>query len=211
MRAKVGINSCLSSELDYDEVKIYSSQEFPHIFFSGKIGSLLLWSCAIVRRDILIRNGGMPDYGTEFFTDHAYNVVNCSQEGVVYINRSLGHQAIHGGNFGFAELRNIQKYKAIPESFTNWVEDRMKYRDDWTQVKKEMHDFVGRSLVEFSLFIRKSLKETGAPISEFGRAVNDVFSTGYLRKWKAKYILLSRFPATFQYLLQLKKKMKKGS
>lgn len=208
MRAKVGINSCLSSDMDLDEVKLYSAEEFPHVFFSGKLGSLLLWSVAIVRKDIIVKNGGMPDYGTEFFTDHAYNVVNCSSEGVVYINRALGHQAIHGGNFGFTNLKNIEKYKKIPLSFAAWVEDRMKNRTDWPLLKKSMQDFIGRSLVEFSLFIRKSLADEGASLKEFSSAVNDTFKLHYLKKWKWKYILMSKFPALFQFLLQVKQKIR---
>jgi len=207
MRAKVGINSCLSSDMDLNEVKLYSADEFPHVFFSGKLGSLLLWSVAIVRRDILLKNGGMPDYGTEFFTDHAYNVVNCSSQGVVYINRALGHQAIHGGNFGFTNLKNIDKYKKIPQSFANWVEDRMKNRNDWPELKSAMHVFIGRSLVEFSLFIRKSLTDERTSLTEFSKAVNETFSLPYLKKWKWKYILMSKFPAFFQFMLQVKQKI----
>ena len=105
MRAKVGINSCLSSEMDYDAEKVYTAEEFPYLFFKGKLGSLLLWSCSIIRREILIENGGMPDYGTEYFTDHAFIVVNCSHSGMVFKNRALGHQAIHGENFGFNQLK----------------------------------------------------------------------------------------------------------
>jgi len=206
MRSKVGINSCLSSEMDYGAVKIYSAKEFPYIFFSGKLGSLLLWSVAVIRREILLENGGMPDYGTEYFTDHAYNVVNCSHSGMVYVNRALGHQAIHGENFGFNQIRNIEKYKLIPANFTGWIEERMKKRADWPELKKEMYSFTGRAMVEFSLFIKKSLKELGLPDEDFKKALNSVFKITYLRKWKRKFILLSKYPATFSYLLQLKQK-----
>lgn len=206
MRARVGINSCLSSEMNYNEEKIYSAEEFPYLFFKGKLGSLLLWSVGIVRREILLVNGGMPDYGTEYFTDHAYMVVNGSDRGMVYLNRALGHQAIHGENFGFNQLKNLDKYKAIPESFTNWVESKMNRRKDWPQLKDEMHSFVGASLVEFSVFIKSSLRELKYPDASFKLAKNFVFNRTYMRKWKTKYLILANYPATFNYLLQLKKK-----
>lgn len=206
MRAKVGINSCLSSEMDYDAEKVYTAQEFPHVFFKGKMGSLLLWSCSIIRREILIENGGMPDYGTEYFTDHAFIVVNCSHSGMVFKNRALGHQAIHGENFGFNQLKNIDKYKIIPASFTGWVGERLNKREDWPIVEKEMYSFVGQSMVEFSLFIKKSLAGLGFPDADFNKARQSVFRLPYLKKWNTKYILLSKFPATFAYLLQLKQK-----
>jgi glycosyltransferase involved in cell wall biosynthesis len=206
MRAKVGINSCLSSTMDYNEERVYSGEEFPYVYFNSKLGSLLLWSVNIVKREILLQNGGMPDYGTEYFTDHAYTVANCSHSGMVYLNRSLGHQAIHGDNFGFSQLKNLDKYKKAPESFCNWIEERLGKRKDWPQVKMAMHSFVGRSMVEFSLFIHRSLKHYNLPDRGFKAAFNEVFKLPYLRKWRYKYLLLSRFPATFQYLLQLKQR-----
>lgn len=206
LRGKVGLNSCLSSELDYNEEKIYSAEEFPYIFFQNKLGSYLLWSTGAVRRDILIENGGMPDYGTEYMTDSAYTVVNCSYAGVVYVNRSLGYQAIHGDNFGFSQMKSFDKYRALPDSFTKWVGSRLEKRADWPLLKKEMLTFTGRAIVEFTFFIKKSMADKKMPDAEFKKAVKDVFKKPFLRKWKFKYILISKFPATFSYLLQLKQK-----
>ena len=209
MRAKVGINSCLSNEINYNEEKIYSAEDFPYLFFNYKLGSLMLWSVGIVKTEILIQNGGMPDYGTEYFTDLAYAVVNCSHSGMVYVNRALGHQAIHGNNFGFNQLKNLDKYLMAPDSFCNWVEARMSNRSDWKKINKEMHSFVGRATVEFSLFIKKSLIDSKLPDKDFKKAVNKIFNIPYLKKWKSKYLLLSKFPATFQYLLQMKQRLSK--
>lgn len=206
LRSKVGINSCLSSEMNYNEVKIYDKKEFPYLFFNGKLGPLMLWSVGIVRREILIENGGVPDYGTEYFADHAYMVANGSKSGMVYLNRALGHQAIHGANFGFNQLKNVEKYIAIPESFTKWVESKLGSRDDWNTLKSEMYNFTGRAIVEFSLFIKKSLKASNFSDTDFKKAKKVVFSHSYIKKWKFKYLLLSKFPATFNYALLLKQK-----
>lgn len=208
MRAKVGVNSCLSSSLDWKTVVLYSAQDFPYVFFNGEIGSLLLWSTGMVRRDIAIQTGGMPDYGTEFFTDHAYNVANCSHSGMVYINKALGHQAIHGDNFGFNQLKNLSKYEAIPDSFSEWIKQRLQYREDWPALKIKMEGFIGRALVEFSFFIKKSIEASGDSQHNFNQSLKKVFSRSYLKKWKLKYNLMSRFPATFQLMLNLKSKIK---
>jgi hypothetical protein len=160
-----------------------------------------------VKREILIENGGMPDYGTEYFTDHAYMVVNCSQQGMVYINRALGHQAIHGDNFGFNQLKNLDKYKATPDNFIAWVENKLNKRPDWDALKKEMYSFVGRSMVEFSVFMNKSLDILNYPKKDFKLAIKLVFSKPYLKKWKVKYILLSKYPAVFNFLLLIKRKI----
>jgi glycosyltransferase involved in cell wall biosynthesis len=208
LRAKVGINSCLSSELNYNEEKIYTAHEFPYVYFRNQLGSYLLWSVGAVRREILIETGGMPDYGTEYMTDQAYTAVNCSHSGVVYINRSLGYQAIHGDNFGFSQVKSFEKYESLPDSFTKWVETHMQKRADWPQLKSLMYSYTGRAIVEFTFFIKKSLAEKKINDDGFKRALKYVFKKPYLRKWRYKYILLSKFPATFSYLLQLKQKFR---
>jgi hypothetical protein len=209
MHGKVGINSCLSSAMNYNEVRVYSAQEFPYLFFKGQLGSLLLWSVGIIKKNILIKHGGMPDYGSEFFTDHAYIVVNGSDSGVVFINKSLGYQDIHGENFGFNQLKNMQKYLATPKAFSDWVESKLIDREDWPALKKEMFEFVGRSIVEFSLFIKKSLVVSNESLSDFNRSRKIMFNKPFMKKWKFKYLMMSRFPLSFQYLLQLKNKFQK--
>ncbi len=206
MRAKVGKNSCLSDKLELNEVKVFSGEEFPYVFFKGEIGALMLWSAGIVKRRILSKTGGMPDYGTEYFTDHAFNVVNGSYEGCVFINKALAYQSVHGENFGFIQLRNLEKYTQIPEKFYRWIEDRMKSRPDWLLIKRYMETFIGRSMVEFSLFIVKSYKKFNFPKKEFNKAFVQTFKLPYLRKWKFKYHLLNNFPLTANFLLQLRQK-----
>jgi glycosyltransferase involved in cell wall biosynthesis len=209
MRAKVGKNSCLSDKLELNEAKVFSRDEFPYVFFKGEIGALMLWSAGIVKKEILLITGGMPDYGTEYFTDHAFNVVNGSHSGCVFINKALAYQAVHGENFGFNQLRNLEKYKLTPEKFYHWIEDHMKSRQDWLSVKKYMQMFIGRAMVEFSLFIKKSYEKFNFPAEEFNKAFAQTFKLPYLRRWRYKYYLLNNFPLTANFLLQLKQKYNK--
>lgn len=209
MRSKVGLNSCLSSEMDYGTVKIFESSDFPILFLDGKLGSLLLWSCGVIRKDILVKNGGMPDYGSEYFTDHAYNLVNCSEQGMVYLNKSLGHQSIHGQNFGFTQMQHFDKYQSTPEKFVEWVSDKLNTREDWKVVEPHLFQFTGRAVVEFSLFIKRTLIINQKSTKVFHKSLDQIFKIPYLKKWKRKYILLSRYPFLFQMLLQLKSRLSK--
>lgn len=201
MRSKVGINSCLMQTMAIGDEAVFSKEEFPYLFFKSKIGSLLLWSTGIVKAEILRENGGMPDYGTEFFTDHAYNLVNCSHLGMVFVNKSLGYQDIHGGNFGFTNLAKLEKYEAIPVKFMEWVGSKLSTRGDWQALQKEMSVFTGRSLVEFSLFIRKSLMASNSSLESFNKSVKKVFSHPGMAKWSFKYLMLAHFPRLSSFLL----------
>jgi len=61
-RLKVGTNSCLA-DLAIGTIREYSGRDFPFAYFRGEIGGHLLWSTGIVRRDIALSIGGMPDFG----------------------------------------------------------------------------------------------------------------------------------------------------
>lgn len=210
MRSHVGINSALSGNMDWKEEKAFSGNEFLSLFLTGNLGPLLLWSVGVVKGNILVANGGMPEFGTEFFTDHAYAIVNCSQQGMVFVNESLGYQAIHGENFGFANLDKLEKYKATPKNFFKWVEQKLSKREDWNSIRPQLEEFTGRSMVEFSRFILHSLKSYGKDWRPFEKARKEVFYvTPFLRKWRLKYFLLTKFPLLFSFLLQLKQKISK--
>src|SRR5205085_5843376 len=85
---------------DVDYKKTYSPGEFLKQLFSFGIFPHYLWSTAIVKRDVLEKIGGVPEYGTPFLGDYAYMSSIGANSGCVIINRSLGCQTLHKENFG---------------------------------------------------------------------------------------------------------------
>ena len=84
----------------------HPGQDFVTELLTGQLHRYVLWSCGMVRADVA-RRFGMPDYGTPFFTDFAYVALVGGTEGCVLVDRLLGWQTVHPGNFGretFADL-----------------------------------------------------------------------------------------------------------
>jgi len=61
----------------------------------------MLWSTGIVEREIALKIGGMPDYGSPFLTDFSYMLLAGAEKGFVAVNTPLGCQVVHGENSGF--------------------------------------------------------------------------------------------------------------
>lgn len=199
-----GINSCMA-DLPEGHIRKYTAAQFPVSFFSNEISNYMLWSVCVVRKNILMDIGGVPDYGTPFMGDLAFTVLTCSREGAVVINTSLGAQVVHGKNYGYVQQDNFAGYIRTAEGFNKWVTERLASRNDWPSVKRCMENFIGRWMVGYGLSIRKYQQDNHQPLSELNKAVRTVFSIPYLRKWKWKYYIGAYFPRMLKILIRIKK------
>lgn len=203
-RGKLGVNSCLA-DFPEGEIRKYSASEFPKIFFNNEVNNYMLWSVCVVKKDILLKIGGIPDYGTPFMGDLAFTALSCSQEGMVFINTSLGAQVVHGKNFGYVQTDNYAGYYRTADGFHNWVSSRLSQRDDWPVIKPLMEKFIGRWMVGYGLSIRKHLEANKGSFKELNQMIRKIFRINYIAKWKWKYYIGAYFPRTFEYLLKIKK------
>lgn len=116
----------------------------------------------MVSKQVLIKSGGVPDYGTPFLGDYAYLAIMSSNSGCVVINRPLGCQTMHKGNFG----RNQNEQIAIAaKKFPMFLEERMSYLKEWGEIKKLVLKFIGMWVVSHTSFLyfylgKSKLKET---------------------------------------------------
>lgn len=208
-RLKVGTNSCLAN-FPVGTVRVYNGQEFPFSYFKGEIGGHLLWSTGIVKREIAVLIDGMPDYGAPYNTDFGFIVLSGSQSGAVLINTSLGCQVVHGANYGFTESE-FEKLYITPDSFYKWVKDRLPKSNDYTGLDKFIEIFLARWVVEYSVSIDKFFRINKGNRENFDKYVRKIFKISYLRKWKLKYSLAVRFPAMFEFLVDIKRRMDKSN
>ncbi len=203
-RGKVGMNSCLA-DLPIDTVRTFSGQQFPFAFFSGDTGHML-WSCGIVKREIALAVDGMPDFGSPYNTDFGYMVLCGAREGVVLLNRALGHQVVHGANYGFTES-DFEKFYIVPEAWIAWIQQRLPKKNDYTGLQKLMEEYTGRWVVAYAISIKKYLYDKKITNDNFNKFVRKIFGIPYLRKWKMKYLLAIWFPNLFELLIEAKRRM----
>jgi glycosyltransferase involved in cell wall biosynthesis len=204
-RLKVGTNSCLA-DLPIGTVRTYNNKEFPFAYFKGDLGCHLLWSTGIVKRDIAVKIGGMPDFGAPYNTDFGYIVLGGSQSGALLVNSSLGCQVVHGANYGFTES-DFDKLYVTPDGFYKWVMKRLPDTENYSGLEKHIESFLGRWVVEYAVSIDKFIKSSKkVNRKDFDQYVNKVFGISYLKKWKSKYLLATKFPRIFELAMDIKKR-----
>lgn len=206
-RLKVGTNSCLA-DLPIGTIRTYKGNEFAFAFFNGTIGCHILWSTGIVRREVALKIDGIPDYGAPYNGDFAYIVLSGAQQGALLLNKSFGSQVVHGTNYGFTES-DYDKFSLTPDGFYKWVIERLPKEHDYSGLDKYIETYLGRWTVEYAVSIKKILKEHKKVDENFNKHVKKVFLVPYIRKWKRKYFIATRFPRLFEILIDIKKRFGK--
>ena len=199
---KIGTNTCLSNDHDLNYTEAFTPDEFVKNLFSFKIFPHYLWSTGMVKREILLERGGVPDYGTPFLGDYAYMSIMGSHSGCVIINKSLGCQTLHNENFG--RNQNDQLIIAA-KNFPEYLSLKMSYLKDWTEIKNMVHNFVGIWLVSHLTFLHKYAEDKGQTLV---KAEREIFSIDYMKKYRLKYFLKRRLPFLHDQLVKVKSKYK---
>ena len=201
---KVGMNSCLANK-PINQVDTYSPSDFLKNFFNFNIFPSYLWSTCMVRRDILIEKGGVPDYDTAFLGDYAYLSIMASHSGCVVINYPLGHQTIHDQNFGRAQNEQIGKAAV---NFINYVSDKIKHVQDWPVVDSQLKHFVALWVLTHLAFLKRyySIFSSNEKI-DLGTYEKEIFRLPLMRKYRMKYFLKTKMPAVHDFIVQQKRKL----
>lgn len=203
-RGKVGMNSCLV-DVPIGTVRTFTGQQFPFSFFSGETGHLL-WSCGIVKREIALAVDGMPDFGAPYNTDFGYMVLCGAREGVVLVNRALGHQTVHGTNYGFTEA-DFEKFYITPQAFISWIQARLPQNNDYTGLQSLMETYTARWVVGYAIAAKRFITLKKLSSENFDKFTSKLFRISYIRKWKTKYKMAILFPNLFEILIEIKRRM----
>jgi len=197
----VGTNSCISNDHDLNFVQIFTTPDFIKNLFTFRIFSHFLWSTCMVKRDILIKLGGIPDYGTPFLGDYAYMSVS-STEGCVVLNRSLGCQTIHKENFG---RNQNEQLPVLTRNFPAYLEDKLSYLKEWPEIKQLMERFFGLWITGHMAFLYHYYKKNGLDNSSLLQAEKEVFQMDFVKKYKIKYVLKKKAPKLHDLIVKIKK------
>jgi hypothetical protein len=205
-QCKVGVNSCLAHR-PVDDVQVFDGPGFLKSFFNMGIFPNYLWSNIIVRRDVLIEMGGVPDYGTAFLGDYAYMSLMGAHSGCIVINRALGHQTLHKQNFGRAQNEQLL---ILGPNFMNYISARLSHFKEWNEIKKDMEHFTAVWIVRhFSFLVKYSLYLGDHDnYKELKKLEKELFSLPFLKPYRIKYYLLSRYPSLHDKITALKRKYK---
>ena len=198
---KIGSNSCLTNKYNLNHVEIFSTSDFLKSLFTFNIYSHFLWSTAIVKRSILINNGGIPDYGTAFLGDYAYMSIASTVEGVVIINKALGHQAMHHENFG---RKQNDQLPVLAKNFPKYLADKLSYLPDWPEIKNIIDHFFGIWITGHLAFLYQFNKKNNIQDESLRTAEQEVLKHPLIRKYYTKYVLKKHYPGLHNRMVKFK-------
>jgi glycosyltransferase involved in cell wall biosynthesis len=200
---KVGTNAFLNNSFDVDHIWLLKPEEFINRIFYYNLLNNYLWSSCIVRRNVLIEMGGVPDYGTAFLGDYAYMTVMAAHSGVVVMNKALGRQTIHPENFGRAQNEQLkQAVLGFKEYTTKYFKKMNMPGSVYVSMDRFLGIWVGRHLAFLFSYYKKNKQSTESLI----KAEKELFSIPLVKKFYWKYKLKKDFPKLHDAIVLAKKK-----
>ena len=201
-KARVGTNSALC-DLELGAEKVFPATEFSQVFMDGTVGGSMLWSTCVVRRDIALTIGGMPDYGSPHLADCGFMLLSGTKTGCVYVNTSLGYRTIHDANYSYSEA-NYESIYTAPGAFYEWILGRMPPAMNNPQFQQLLANYVGRDLTVVVISIKKMLMMQHIKSDKFEDFRRRIFLLPFFRRWKRKYFVAVHYPNLFRLYLDIR-------
>ena len=198
---KTGLTAQLASRPE-GEISEYQSDSFIKGFFSSTILPYFLWSTGMVRQDIARKIGGMPDYGSPYFTDFCYMALAGAQHGMVVQNTMLGYQSIHGENFGKGANKSLATGLQAAHAFVagNLPKDLLT-----AEVRKKIDAFFGWWTVSQLVWMRKIGRNDPRLSGEITAAVREFKKISFFRPLYPRYLARAYLPAVGRTLQRVRK------
>lgn len=104
------------------EVEVFNNNDFVFQILHPQLTSNFLWSGCILKRDVILKFGGMPDYGSPHLADHAMLALCGKDNGGVLINKMYSSLSSHETNFSKSNyhlyyVACLEFYKFMTNSF----------------------------------------------------------------------------------------------
>ena len=205
-KMKVGTNSCLSNQIDLNEIRIYDTSSFLKTLFSFGLFSHYLWSTCMVKKELLIKMGGVPDYGTAFLGDYAYMSISSASNGCVIINKSLGQQTLHKENFG---RKQNDQLPILASNFIPFLTEKLGHVNDWDQIRKLITHFFGAWITGHMAFLYQYNKDHHIEDPSFRDAEEKVLQYPAVKPFLTKYKIKKRYPVLHDNIVIVKSLLKK--
>ena len=168
-------------------VRTFPAIDFPAAFFKGEVFPYILWSTGVVRREIAVHIGGMPDYGSPLLTDFVYVLLAGADSGCVTINTILGCQSIHGRNSGLTDPHDIEV--AVKGSH-EYLSRKLNDRQDRLLLEELMGQFLATYIINHTIAMRRYLKTVRPNPVEYQAmnvALGKIFRLKFMRGIRVRY------------------------
>jgi glycosyltransferase involved in cell wall biosynthesis len=90
---------CVRANKNEGAIEVYNSDDFLFQILHPDLTLNLLWSSCLLKREVAVKVGGMPDFGSPHLADHALLGLCSKFGGGVFINKMYSHIQLHDKNF----------------------------------------------------------------------------------------------------------------
>jgi glycosyltransferase involved in cell wall biosynthesis len=131
---------CKRSDKKQDEVEIFDNENYVFEFLHPGRTLVILWSSCLLDRKTVQEFGGIPDFGSPHFADHALLLLCGKNKGGVFINKLYGSLASHDQNFSKS---HFDLYYQGCVGFYNFItsnfEERIFKKDNINALEEHLH------------------------------------------------------------------------
>ncbi len=89
---------------NHGQIEMIKPINFPFEILNPSLTENILWSSCIMRRLVVLKNGGFPDYGSPHLADHLMIALCGATSGGLVINRMFSTLSHHDSNFSKTNL-----------------------------------------------------------------------------------------------------------
>ena len=147
----------------------------------------ILWSSCIIRKDIAIEVGKIPDYGSPHLADHAFIVMAGSIEGGIIINKMYSTFASHNTNFSKSNLFSYPSgCKGFYETLANFYKNHSRYE----QIRKAINKHLGGWFITSIFTLKKyyTVVNKNKPVlDEIDNCSKNILQLSFMNRHKIKY------------------------
>jgi glycosyltransferase involved in cell wall biosynthesis len=147
----------------------------------------ILWSSCIIKKNIALQVGKIPEYGSPHLADHAFIVMAGSINGGVIVNKMYSKLTSHDSNFSKLNISYyLEGCKGFYETIIKYYESSTRFKYIKTALNKHLQTWFIRSIFTLKKHYTTSNKNEYT-LHEINDCANLIMQLHFMRRNRFKY------------------------
>lgn len=190
----------LRKKIPRNKIEYIKGDRFAEEILNPSKTERILWSSCIIRKNIAIEVGKIPDYGSPHLADHAFIVMTGSIKGGIIKNKMYSTFASHNTNFSKSNLLSYPSgCKGFYETLNNFYKNNSRY----TQIKKAINKHLKGWFITSIFTLKKYYTVTNknkSILQEIDYCAQIILQLYFMKHYKVRYHFK-------QFIFSIKKKL----
>lgn len=187
------------------ETELIAKEDLINEFLDPEKTTDVLWSSCLMKKEVLLQIGMLPDYGSPHLVDHAMLAMVGSIDGAVLINRMFSNIVSHQtnfskSNFDYYYISCVQFYQLL-EGF---IKDKAGYAQNHAVIIRHLGKWFIHAIFNLLNHYRSAANYDKAKLEEIRSVAEKILQQPFMRTWRWKYRAKS-FVLNMKFLTGIKK------